>query len=79
LDQRDGRAKLAEARRMLGVPPVSADDATLLLEELEAEAPRGILRTPRQEAFVRDMRSMVEHNFATIENLLASISTTAGN
>lgn len=79
LERPDDRTKLAEARRMLGTPPVSADDATLFPRKLEVEGPRGISRTPRQEAFVREMRSAVEHNFATIETLLASISTAPGD
>lgn len=72
------RGTLARVRRLLGAPPLSAADAGKLAEGLRGEWPRGIARTPAQQAFTRDIRGIVEGNLASAEALLVSISTPVG-
>lgn len=72
------RSTLDMARRLLSTSPLSADDAKRLAEGLKGEWPRGVARTPMQQAFARDIRGIVEQNLARAEALLVSTSTPAG-
>jgi phosphoglycerate transport regulatory protein PgtC len=66
---------LADARRILGTPPVPENALEELAEELAGEWPRSIARSQEQQAFAREIRSVVEQNLNRAESLLKSVST----
>ncbi|WP_395517492.1 ABC transporter substrate-binding protein [Pseudorhizobium flavum] len=66
---------LAEARRLLGKPPISEEALQDLADELAGEWPRSIARTPQQQALAREIRAEIEQNLTRAEGLLRSVST----
>lgn len=72
------RSTLSRIRRLLGTSPLTAGDAGRLADGLKGEWPRGISRSPAQQAFARDIRGAVEQNLARAEALLVSVSTPIG-
>lgn len=70
---------LARAHRLLGTPPLSAYEVSDLDEVLKTEWPRSVARTPEQERFAAEIRSRIEHNFATVDTLLSSVTPATNN
>lgn len=70
---------LARARHLLGTPPLSAHATSILSDDLKAEWPRSVARTPEQERFAHEIRSIVEHNLAMVDALLSSVSPVAND
>lgn len=70
---------LARARQLLSTPPLSPHEVAALSKTLKAEWPRSVARTAEQERFSGEIRSTVEHNLATVEALLSSVTPVAND
>lgn len=73
------QSKLARAQRLLGTPPITAEQASRLSPALKAEWPRRIERSPAQIEFSSQLRATIERNLAAAEALIASAGMTGAN